>query len=226
MRGENIPQGGTTQFFSDVPKEASYFSAVMSAQACGYISGEQGSSFRPDDAITISEAITILGRMLNYTMHAEQNGGYPLGYFDAAMKGGLYRGGNSETALLSFDRMIDLLEDSIDAAFLDEIAFTSNGGSHYTFNENKTILTEYWNARKIKGTVTANEYSDLSGSNGNDGFITIYDGSTSKRLAVKYEPYNEYLGYEVSGYYNDENELLYLGIIKNRNIIFRYFGHY
>lgn len=213
LRGKDVPTGAGEQFFSDVPTDAPYFATVMSAYELGYIAGWQGIAFRPDDAIKVGEAVTILGRMLNYDLYANQYGGFTPGYFSAAAKGDLYMGSNSETALLSFNQMIDLLENSLDAAMLDETVYSSTGTVQYTFNENKTILSEYWNGKKIEGTVTANEYSSLSGGDGEEGYITIHDGVFDKKLVLQYEPYNQYLGYKVRGWYNNDNELLYMGII-------------
>ena len=211
LRGSDIPVGKTTQFFSDVPVDSPYFAVTSSAYELGYISGWEGIEFRPYDAITIGEAITILGRMLDYDVYADERGGFTPGYFEAAKHGELYLGVNDNKTLVSFNKMIDLLENSLDAKMLDVIKFNADGSSEYVFNENKTILTEFWDAQKIEGVVTANEYGNIiPGVNGEEGYIAI-DG---KKLHLNYKPYNNYLGYKVKGYYSrNEEVLLYIGTV-------------
>ena len=216
LRGSDIPKGSSEQFFSDVPIDSGYFAITSSAYELGYISGWEGISFRPYDAITIGEAITILGRMLNYNIYADERGGFAPGYFAAAKYGELYLGVNDNTTLVSFNLMVDLMENALDAKMLDVVSYTSDSKAEYIFNEDMTILTEYWNAQKIEGTVTANEYGSITpGTNGEEGYIRI-DG---KRLRLNYEPYNKYLGYKVRGYYSKtEDVLLYIGTVVNGKV--------
>ena len=216
LRGSDIPVGSSEQFFSDVPTDSGYFAVTSSAFELGYISGWQGIAFRPYDDITIAEAITILGRMLNYDVYADERGGFTPGYFAAAKYGDLYLGVNDNTTSVSFNLMVDLMENALDAKMLDVVSYTSDGKAEYIFNEDMTILTEYWNAQEIKGVVTANEYGSITpGTNGEEGCIQI-DG---KRLKLNYESYNKYLGYKVRGYYSKtEDVLLYIGTVVNGQV--------
>ena len=216
LRGSDIPAGSETQFFSDVPKENGYFAVTSSARELGYIAGSEGAAFRPYDDITIGEAVTILGRMLNYNIYAEERGGFTPGYFEAARHGDLYLGVNDNKSFVSFNKMIDLLENALDAKMLDVVKYTSDGKAEYIFNEEMTILTEFWDAQKIEGIVTRNEYSSITpGENGSEGYIWI----GSKRLTLNYEPYNQFLGYKVKGYYSKaEDVLLYIGTVVNGDV--------
>lgn len=214
LRGNNIPVGSSEQFFSDVPTDNGYFAVTSSAYELGYISGWQGIAFRPYDAITVAEAITILGRMLNYNVYADERGGFTPGYFQAAAHGDLYVGVNDSTTQLSFKQMFKLLEDALDAKMLNVYSYSSNGSAQYTFDENMTILTEYWNAEKIEGQITANEYSNIVPDGAcSEGYITITTSTgATKKLRLNYEPYNSLLGFKVKGYYEKhENVLLYIG---------------
>ncbi len=216
LRGNNIPVGASEQFFSDVPTDNGYFAVTSSAYELGYIAGWQGIAFRPYDAITVGEAVTILGRMLNYDVYADERGGFTPGYFQAAAHGDLYVGVNDSITQLSFKQMFRLLEDALDAKMLNVYSYSSNGSAQYTFDENMTILTEFWNAEKIEGQITANEYSNIvPGGACSEGYITITTGTgATKTLRLNYEPYNSLLGFKVKGYYEKhENVLLYIGTI-------------
>ncbi|MBQ8391570.1 MAG: S-layer homology domain-containing protein [Clostridia bacterium] len=210
LRNASVQESVGEQFFSDVPADAPFYKEVMTAHSMGLVSGWQGIAFRPYDNITLGEAITILGRMLNYNIFADERGGFTPGYFAAARNGDLYNGAEIEKEALSFKKMFKLLEDALDAKMLNVRSYSSNGTAEYTFDENKTILTEYWNAQVIEGTVTANEYSSIDSTRfGKEGKIAI-DG---KELSFTFKPYNEFLGYSVKAYYDRyEDKLLYMGI--------------
>lgn len=209
LRNASVQEAGGEQFFSDVPADAPFYKDVMTAHAMGLVSGWQGIAFRPYDNITLGEAITILGRMLNYNIFADERGGFTPGYFAAARNGDLYNGAEIEKEALSFKKMFVLLEDALDAKMLNVRTYSSNGTAEYTFDASKTILTEYWNAALIEGVVEANEYASLAGGSGNENTIVI----KGKPLTLKFKPYNEFLGYNVKAYYDRyEDKLLYMGI--------------
>ena len=211
LRNASVSDMDPEGIFTDVPKDAPFCNDVVSAYSLGLVSGGEGVAFRPYDSITIAEAITILGRMLSYNIYADERGGFTPGYFAAARQGKLYLGSASEKGVLSFNKMFKLFEDALDASMLDIQKYNSAGGAEYIFNENMTILSEYWDAKKIEGTVTANEYSNLTpGVPGKDETIVI----GTKELKLSFEPYNQFLGYKVRGWYNSEDELLYLGILE------------
>ena len=200
---------GSSQHFSDVPSDAPFFDEVNTARAQGYIAGDAGVAFRPYDFITLGEAITVMGRILNYDVYAEERGGYTPGYFDAARIGELYMGAATATKALSFNEMFKILRNALDAAVLEVTTYSSNGTAEYIFNENKNILTEYWNAKVIEGTVTANEYSSRTpGQSGKENTIYI----DSKELKLLFKEYNNFLGYRVKGWYDNDDRLLYMGI--------------
>ena len=211
LRNATVQESVGEQFFSDVPADAPFYKEVMTAHSMGLVSGWQGIAFRPYDNITLGEAITILGRMLNYNIFADERGGFTPGYFAAARNGDLYNGAEIEKEALSFKKMFKLLEDALDAKMLNVRSYSSNGTAEYTFDANMTILTEYWNAQSIEGVVTANEYSGVADPNaGKEGTIVI---DNRKELKLTFEPYNEFLGYRVKAYYDRyEDKLLYMGI--------------
>ncbi len=200
---------GSSQHFSDVPSDAPFFDEVNTARAQGYIAGDAGIAFRPYDFITLGEAITVMGRILNYDVYAEERGGYTPGYFDAARIGELYMGAATATKALSFNEMFKILRNALDAAVLEVTTYSSNGTAEYIFNENKNILTEYWNAKVTEGTVTKNEFSDLKNPAASGKENTIY--IDSKELKLLYKEYNNFLGYRVKGWYDNDDRLLYMG---------------
>ena len=62
---------GTEQSFADVPAAHWAYSAVQTALAQGWVSADDAdSTFRPDEAITRAEVVTILNRVLGRSADA------------------------------------------------------------------------------------------------------------------------------------------------------------
>ena len=208
LKNDHRNGGSDAQHFSDVPVDNEYFKAVADAYAEGIVTGEQGTSFRPYDAITVNEACAIIGRILGYEEYAIRNGGYAQGYIKAATRVSLLSGAKNENGVLTYQGAARMLVNALDAPMFVANVFSSNTTVEYIFDESTTVLTEYFDAKEIKGTVTANEYSYISDTLAGSNHIAI-DG---KKLSLRYEGYRDFLGYDVKAYYNNENELLYMGI--------------
>ena len=208
LRNIVVQDADTEQLFADVPVESPYYKDIMTAHSIGIVTGGYGKEFRPYDKITIGEAVAILGRMLGYDIYAEEYGGFDLGYLSAATKGKLYTGVADGNIKLSFEKMFILLENALDAKMLNIYSFGADGSAEYTFDENMTVLTQFWDAEVIEGTVTANEYANITGGEGSKGYIAV----GAKKLTLDFAPYNGLLGYKVKAYYDTrENRLLYMG---------------
>lgn len=208
LKNNHRANGSDAQHFSDVPTDNEYFKAVAGAYSEGIVTGEQGSLFRPYDAITVNEACAVIGRILGYDEYALRNGGYAQGYIKAATRVSLLSGAKNENGVLTYQGVARMLVNALDAPMFVPNVFNSIGTVEYIFDEGTTVLTEYFDATQIKGTVTANEYSYISGALAGSNHIAI-DG---KKLSLRYEAYKDFLGYEVKAYYNNDNELLYMGI--------------
>ncbi len=62
----------TTCFaFSDVDHESELGKAIMKMHQHGYINGDGNGLFRPDDSLTRAEFVTIINKMYDYTVEAE-----------------------------------------------------------------------------------------------------------------------------------------------------------
>lgn len=81
LNEENATQ---TLPFEDVAAESSYASAISTAYAVKWISDSK--IFRPDEEITMGEAVKILVTAMGYEMYANKYGGYPYGYLTAAKR--------------------------------------------------------------------------------------------------------------------------------------------
>jgi len=93
----NIPGSGLHTGFNDVPQEHWASAYVAMAADMDVVRGDSGhngrfyrglflrdSNFRPDDVITLEEAIAMLVRAIGGQPIANANGGFPSGYFYVA----------------------------------------------------------------------------------------------------------------------------------------------
>ncbi len=163
-----------THEFSDVPSDSEFYTQIKTAAELGWIS--KSDAFLPDDAITLSQALKICVTALGGSELAEENGGYPFGYFTIA-------------------KSVDLLDDITvtdtngkitgeDAAILIFRTITSeifetyiSDDSFYAEKSLRTILGTTRDMYIIEGICTANTLTDINDElKENDGIITI-DGT-------------------------------------------------
>ena len=78
-----------TGSFTDVASSHWAFSYIEAAVVYGLISGYGDGRFGPDDPLTYNQALALLIRALRYGPMAEEWGGWPTGYIEAAEELGL-----------------------------------------------------------------------------------------------------------------------------------------
>jgi len=96
--------------------------------------------------IIYDEALTILVRLLGYGFHAEQAGGYPVGYRSIAHKLGLTEGvvSTPEDRLLQSD-VVNMLYNAINAPSVEILSYSEDGITYGNSSEN----TMFFDNRKI-----------------------------------------------------------------------------
>lgn len=195
--------------FGDVDAESKASGAIALAEAYGIISG--GSSFRPDDAITLNEALKIIIVATGYAYEAEQNGGFPLGY---RMQASTLKVDTNIADPVDYNGFLSLMSDMlyIDLRLPDKVG--SDGT--YSITKNNTILNEYFNAYPVKGIVTANAYTSIySADGGRSGYVEI-DGERFKG-----EGFDDMLGMNVRGYaLEDSGDYTILCLVPYNNSTF------
>ena len=202
------------EIFADVLKKSASYGEIMDSAQLGLISSAPGMLFRPDDIITYDEGVTVIGRMLGYGVYASQNGGFSQGFVSAAVRNDLLKGVRSHSGKIGFDSMFNLFFNALEAPMFEPDVYTSGGAVDYTFNPDVTLLSEYWDLKRLEGTVEGNEYTNLNPSvSGTPGKLIIEGVS----YVIDNPEYNSLLGYEVEGYYDKDNNILYLGADKTKN---------
>ena len=202
-------QGGTTAqiSFSDVPQDHPRAEYISAAVGLGLMNGYGDGSFLPDYPVKYEEAIKVAVTALGYAARAQLKGGYPWGYLGEADRLSMLEDVNGTLGtFISIGDFAMLLTNALNTEIL-EISAVSGDDVTLDTKSNTTMLKSCLGIERTEGKVTQTERSSLTG-------VT----SLKKGTAVvgdrfyKSESSNvsEYLGYYVTAYYTNENELLFV----------------
>ena len=119
----------TAHYFADVDSATPYAHFIHAAAALGIVHGYSAPpaihhllpyepEFKPNQAITAAEAITMLLRTLGYDGYAHINGGYPTGYMTAAAQYQLLPGVAAD-ARLTREQAVNLLIGALSVYCMD-----------------------------------------------------------------------------------------------------------
>ena len=193
--------------FLDVDSEHYARNSINKLYEAGYVSGDGGTYFRPDDDIKYNEALKIMVSILGYDTLANQKGGYPEGYIYVAASTGITKGISSDGEYINRGNAVRLLINTFDENPV-ETDF-SKGTLALKIRTDKTMLSEQAEIYYVKDYVNANSEYAINGQKANPGHLYI-----GKEEMIAPAQYDEYVGYQVECWYhendNDEKEILYL----------------
>lgn len=182
-KGDIVP--GSQYYFSDVNKDTEYYDEITAALNFGYMNDT--GSFRPNDAITDTEAAECMVHMLNVD--------YMLGT-ETDKEVGVWR------ALDNADVSISRYFGTDNAAWIKELVYkslnahigvisgTNLGFTEMSVDNDKTYIEEYWKIGQVEGVLSANSILEINGkSAAGDNTVVIGD-----------EKYTSYLIYENNAY--------------------------
>ncbi len=136
------PQGEDT-VFSDVPAEHWAYGYIQNASELGIINGNGDGTFAPDDYITYAEAVKMVMNILGYEPFARDNGGYPVGYFLAAMRQGVLESLSlSEDDILTRGNVFVLVYNAINAPLMMEISDSDGNVTSYAIMDGNQFPLE------------------------------------------------------------------------------------
>lgn len=132
--------------------------AIRTAEDLGIIHKGQTDLYKP---LQYDEAMTMLVRLLGYGVHAEQAGGYPVGYINIANKLGITDGlrAKSGGALQEYDG-ITLLYNTLNSAYVDIIKITDKG-IVYGDASDRTFLYEFRKIYRVEGIMESSGMASI-----------------------------------------------------------------
>lgn len=159
---EDIAVGanGATNF-PDVPADHWATGAINVAHQQGMVLGDSEGTFRPDDPVTLQEAVAIIVRAMGYEPAATEKGGYPAGYLYIASANQLLRGidGNTASPATRGD-IAQLIFNSLTVNLMEQVGFGSNANYEVV---DKTLLYDKLNVEKGYGQITGTGETTLTG---------------------------------------------------------------
>lgn len=165
----------TERYFTDVANDHWAVGEINELVKMNIISVSEDKLFRPDDAITETEALKMVLSACGYGDWANVNGGYPYGYTKASKMADM--SDYSKDAPITYEKTIDLLYEGLTVPLYDMTSF-GDKVSYEASNEN--ALSLYHKFYTGEGTVTYANGISIDGQGSiDDGYIRI-DGARYK----------------------------------------------
>lgn len=209
--------------FSDVEPDSYYAGAVEMGVINSIINGYDDGTFRPSNDVTGYEAIKMMLCAINYQTVAENRGGFPSGYAVTAGELGVLNGlaGINYSSAITRGQVAQLVVNTLNTDYLQ---VTEVGEDDVTYKpvKGKNILSDIHKIYRFEGTVTANDFTSIQGSEAlKEGYIQISADNKSYNFYAPSYDRSELLGKYAEIYYSsDESEtiqtVLNLNIIEKR----------
>lgn len=147
--------------FPDVATDHWAVGAINVADQQGMVIGDTEGTFRPDDDVSLQEAVTIIVRALGYEPAAEDKGGYPSGYMTIASSKQLLRGIDASIAEpAKRGDVAQLVFNALTVNMMEQVGY----GTEVSYEEvDKTLLYDRLNVEKGYGQITGTGETTLSG---------------------------------------------------------------
>lgn len=150
-----LSESGENTYFADVTRTDANVAGINALAEAGVVSG-YARLFRPDETITLDEALKILISVADYGIVAEEMGGYPTGYLQAANRIGIISNYNDASGL-TYKEALDLLYSTLTAPALELKSVEADEDKNYTnyTKSDETILTSLWDLYLAEGKLTS-----------------------------------------------------------------------
>ncbi|MBR2916660.1 MAG: S-layer homology domain-containing protein, partial [Clostridia bacterium] len=155
-----INTAGPTRF-PDVAPTHWANGAITIAEQQGMVIGDQNGNFRPDDPVSLQEAVTIMVRSMGYEPVASNNGGFPGGYMYVASSNQLLKGVTTgATAPATRGDIAQLVFNCLTVNLMEQTNFGTN--TRYEVVD-KTLLYDRLNVEKGYGQIRGTSETTLNG---------------------------------------------------------------
>lgn len=191
--------------FSDVSSAHQLKRYIMYLYQTGIVSGYGDGSFRPEAELSGTDGLKILLDLMGYKEYVLAKGGYPAGYTIIGTQLKLSRN-IGMTNNLTYGDAVTMIFNALHAKF-PTLDYATEEELIYNVTTDNTLLSEIFGYSMDTGIMNASQYSGLSYKKSDSEINVEID-------RVKYYTdnveYANYLGYNVTYYYDKEsNDLFY-----------------
>lgn len=163
-------------YFFDVKPGHQFYKYINTAAELNLMNGDNNSNFRPDDIITVDEAVKVLVTVTGYENIALSKGGYPIGYMAQAISLGIYRGVTAESReKLVGSNAARLIYNTIRVP-VQKMTSISKNEIKYSVDNNVTILSDLLDIEEKSGIVEANSITSITNEKGAGKGNVLIDG--------------------------------------------------
>ena len=216
LLGIDTNQISTKRYFSDTDMESYGTYAIERLVEMGVISRANDDKFRPNDKITLNEAIKMMCSATGYGEYAERRGGFPDSYIRCARENSfLITPKNSNE--LSMTEAAEIIFNAAQAAMFEPTAFSTNDGIKFSAKSENTLLSVYHKVYFGTGLVTGIYGLTTDGAAAEDEKIRISDDNdkTDEYKIAPETATDDFLGDYVKYFYykessDSEGEIIYL----------------
>lgn len=152
MEGQYSSEDKT--YYTDVPLDFWGLNEINFLVELGVLTVPQDKLFRPDEPILYAEALKVMLSILDYDQYAQANGGYPAGYYAAAMRAHLTDGISVKDAITYRDTVV-LAYNTLNAPVMT--VTVDFEGDKFTEHGYDTLLEKHFDIIPVKSKVTAAE---------------------------------------------------------------------
>lgn len=181
-------------YFNDI-NDSAYVKSILLSYEVGIMEGYEDNTFRPNEAISVTEAATAVLRILGYKQALD--GGY-VTVMKAASSAGLLKG-IGITGVVTYSDLAQILYNALFAEVM--VADIGSGKAEYTKSD-ENLLSYLFGIKEIVGVVSANRFTELDFQSNYQETRFEIDGNEY----ISNGDYDEYLGYRVKAYYYEEND--------------------
>lgn len=207
-------QTNATLKYSDVNAETLFVEDIYAVGIMNLMVGSDG-MFRPEENLTINQAVKTVVCALGYEAIANARGGYPDGYYSVAIDLGLIVGKGRDEVMTRRD-VVDIITRACFVEVMD-IKGINADNLDFQINKKNDALAIYHDIYELKGIFTDDGLTNLKGATKIPGNGVIIAG---KRLSNETVKTDGYMGSNVIAYYNfKEDKLIYLKENPARNNI-------
>lgn len=165
-------------------------------------------------SITFIDAIKLVVDITEHSVRAEHYGGMPSGYRRAGTEMDITHGLNSlkDYDLLPYGAVVQMLYNTMRVT-PGNATYSGSGDFTYTYDSERTVLTEYLDIEVRKGYVTADEFWSITPDvNLTEGTVVI----NGQSFVLKNPLSEDFVGFYVD-YYYDQTENRVVALEKNKN---------
>ena len=200
--------------FKDVSDDHWANANIKTAYDLGIINGYSETAFGPDNPVTYEQALKMVVCALGYQADADAKGGYPEGYRAEAATLDLQKGisGIEYTSNAPRGVIAQIMYNAL------EVNLREYNGTKWE-NTTKTIMNDYLDVYKLKGTVVGVEESTTAACDAKlyPGQFAIDEDPNGTEYVIDYTEYTSsitqmtpYLGQTIQIYYRKDEDDLFL----------------